>query len=252
MDEMERLQAIFDESENIVFFGGAGVSTESGVPDFRSPDGLYAQKYPYPPETMLSHSFFVRHPGQFFAFYREKILCHNAAPNAAHLKVAELERAGRLSAVITQNIDGLHTAAGSRNVVELHGSIHRNFCQSCGAGYTADYMRAAADVPLCSACGGRVKPDVVLYEEPLNQRALQRAVRYISAADMLIVGGTSLTVWPAAGLVDYFSGKNLVIINRQPTPQDAKATLLVAGPIAATLQQVAVRARPPGGKTPGG
>lgn len=223
----EELQKMIDESRKIVFFGGAGVSTESGIPDFRSVDGLYHQKYDYPPEQMLSHTFYVRHPEAFFRFYRDKLLPSGAQPNKAHRKLAEWEQEGKLLAVVTQNIDGLHQAAGSQKVYELHGSTLRNYCEDCGKFYSADAIREdPRPVPLCT-CGGRIKPDVVLYEEGLDSRILDGAIRAISEADMLIVAGTSLTVYPAAGLVRYFRGKHLVLINRDPTPMDDQCDLVI-------------------------
>ena len=223
----EELQNLVSKSKKIVFFGGAGVSTESGIPDFRSQDGLYHQKYDYPPETILSHTFFVRRPEEFFRFYRDKMLPLDAKPNPAHLKLAEWEREGRLLAVVTQNIDGLHQAAGSKKVFELHGSIHRNYCQSCGKSYPPEYIRDSKDpVPLCE-CGGRIKPDVVLYEEGLDNDVLSGAVHAIRQADLMIVAGTSLTVYPAAGLVQYFRGKHLVLINRSSTPMDSQCDLVI-------------------------
>lgn len=239
VEKVKKLQQMIDESQNIVFFGGAGVSTESGIPDFRSQDGLYNQKYPYPPETILSHTFYEKHPDWFFRFYREKMLCLDAEPNAAHEKLAELEQKGRLLAVITQNIDGLHTAAGSRRVLELHGSVHRNYCQRCGALYDAEWMLRQTDIPVCT-CGGRVKPDVVLYEESLDSRILDRSVGAISRADMMIIGGTSLAVYPAAGLVRYFQGKYLVILNRDATQMDEQASLCLREPIGQVLSQIRV------------
>lgn len=210
---MNGLQEIIDDSEKIVFFGGAGVSTESGIPDFRSVDGLYNQKYDYPPETIISHSFFVRYPEEFYRFYRDKMIFPDAKPNAAHKKLAELEKCGKLSAVVTQNIDGLHQMAGSKNVIELHGSVHRNYCTKCGKFYPLSAITESAGVPKCS-CGGTIKPDVVLYEESLKTEDIERAVSEISAADTLIIGGTSLVVYPAAGLVRYFKGKHLAVINK--------------------------------------
>ena len=223
---LKNLQQIIDQSSNIVFFGGAGVSTESGIPDFRSKDGLYHQKYDYPPETILSHSFFITHTEEFYRFYREKILSYSPKPNAAHLKLAELERAGKLKAVVTQNIDGLHQAAGGKTVFELHGSIHRNYCMDCGKFYDMSFVRDALGIPKC-ACGGTVKPDVVLYEEGLDDATVEGAVDAISKADTLIVAGTSLTVYPAAGLLRYFRGANLVLINRDETPLDNAADLVI-------------------------
>ena len=239
MTELELLQKMVDESGRIVFFGGAGVSTESGIPDFRGVDGLYRQKYRYPPEVMLSHTFFMTHQEEFFDFYRAKMLALGAQPNAAHRKLAELERAGKLSAVVTQNIDGLHQKAGSKNVFELHGSVLRNFCMRCGKQYSAEFIRDSQGVPRCS-CGGVVKPDVVLYEEGLDQRTVSGAVEAISGADMLIVGGTSLIVYPAAGMVDYYRGSRLVLINRTATPLDGKADLAIAGSIGETLGKIRV------------
>ena len=226
MTELQSLQQYIDEARSIVFFGGAGVSTESGVPDFRSVDGLYNQKWKYPPETILSHSFFMAHTGEFYEFYKEKMLFSDVEPNAAHKKLAELEAAGKLTAVITQNIDGLHQAAGSKNVLELHGSVHRNYCRRCRKFYDAKYMKNAIDIPLCD-CGGIIKPDVVLYEESLNQDTIEKAVTAIYQADLLIVAGTSLTVYPAAGLINYYRGDRLVLINRDATPYDSRADLVI-------------------------
>ena len=229
MDAVKQFLQMLGESDNVVFFGGAGVSTESGIPDFRSVDGLYHQKYDYPPETILSHSFYVRNTEEFYRFYREKMLCVGAEPNVTHRKLAELEAAGKVKAVITQNIDGLHQRAGSRKVLELHGSVHRNYCRGCGKGFDMEYvLRHAEKVPRCDACGGDIKPDVVLYEEGLDQRTLEEAVFYISGADMLIVGGTSLAVYPAAGLIDYYRGTKLVLINKSATPYDSRAALVIA------------------------
>ena len=234
MEPVMQLKSWIEESKNIVFFGGAGVSTESGIPDFRSQDGLYHQQYDYPPEQILSHTFFVRKPEEFFRFYGNKMLAPDARPNRAHLALAELERAGRLKAVITQNIDGLHQAAGSREVLELHGSVLRNHCMRCGKFYGMDAILNSSGVPKCS-CGGVIKPDVVLYEEGLDMDTLNRAVNYISRADVLIVGGTSLTVYPAAGLIDYYRGQKLVLINRDATPLDGQADLVIAGKIGEVL-----------------
>ena len=229
------LQEAVNRNRSIVFFGGAGVSTESGIPDFRSTDGLYRQKWPYPPETILSHSFFEAHPALFFAFYREKMIHPAAQPNPAHDKLAAMEQAGRLRAVITQNIDGLHQAAGSREVLELHGSVHRNHCTRCRRSYTLDELLALpGEIPRC-ACGGIVKPDVVLYEEPLDEAVLARSIRHLEQADMLIIGGTSLGVYPAAGLIRYFGGRGLIVINRDPTPADQHATLVLQGNIGDVL-----------------
>lgn len=234
MEAAEQLRQWIGESDNIVFFGGAGVSTESGIPDFRSQDGLYHQQYDYPPEQILSHTFYMKKPEEFYRFYRHKMIAAGAKPNRAHLALAEMEQAGKLKAVITQNIDGLHQAAGSREVLELHGSVLRNYCTRCGKFYGVEKIRESEGVPRCS-CGGMIKPDVVLYEEGLDMRTLNRAVDYISRADMLIVGGTSLTVYPAAGLVDYYRGKKLVLINRDATPLDGRADLVVAGSIGQIL-----------------
>ena len=237
---VEKLQRFVDECENIVFFGGAGVSTESGIPDFRSVDGLYNQQYDYPPETILSHSFFMRNTGEFFRFYSNKMLYDKAKPNAAHEKLAELEKAGKLRAVITQNIDNLHQMAGSENVLELHGSVYRNYCMECGKFYGFAHMKAASGIPRCE-CGGIIKPDVVLYEEALDADVLTRSVQAISEAQMLIIGGTSLAVYPAASLIDYFRGKYLVVINKSPTPRDKQADLLIQAPIGETFAQIEVR-----------
>lgn len=223
----EVLQRVVDECSRIVFFGGAGVSTESGIPDFRSVDGLYSQKYDYPPEEILSHTFFMNKPEEFFRFYRDKLLPLDAKPNNAHLKLAEWEKKGKLIAVVTQNIDGLHQAAGSKNVYELHGSVHRNYCMKCGKFYPPEYIRDSKDiVPVCS-CGGRIKPDVVLYEEGLDNDVVRGAIKAISQADLLIVAGTSLTVYPAAGLVRYFRGKYMILINRDATPMDSQCNLVI-------------------------
>lgn len=217
------------ESENIVFFGGAGVSTESGIPDFRSVDGLYHQEYDYPPETILSHSFYMTKTEEFYRFYRKKMLCLDAEPNTVHRALARLERAGKLKAVVTQNIDGLHQAAGSKKVLELHGSVHRNYCRRCGKMFDARYIFDSEGIPRCDECGGEIKPDVVLYEEGLDQGILDEAVYFISHADMLIIGGTSLAVYPAAGLVQYFRGGKLVLINKSATPMDKNADILIQG-----------------------
>ncbi|MBR5115758.1 MAG: NAD-dependent protein deacylase, partial [Lachnospiraceae bacterium] len=227
-----------DESSNIVFFGGAGVSTESGIPDFRSEDGLYHQKYKYPPETMLSHSFYRTHTEEFFEFYRDKLLAPDVQPNKAHRKLAQWEQEGKLKAVITQNIDGLHQKAGSRNVLELHGSVLRNYCESCGKRYDGFEVVLEADgIPKC-ACGGTIKPDVVLYEEGLDQETMEKSVYFISHADVLIIGGTSLAVYPAAGLIDYYHGSKLVLINKQATPRDRGADLVIHAPIGEVLDQL--------------
>ena len=232
---IETLRDWVRESDNIVFFGGAGVSTESGIPDFRSVDGLYNQKWDYPPETILSHSFFERDPEEFYRFYHEKLVIRGAKPNAAHLRLAELEREGKLKAVLTQNIDGLHQAAGSREVLELHGSTHRCYCSRCRKSYDASYINDCEGVPRC-ACGGVVRPDVVLYEEPLDGQVIDRSIRYIANADMLIIGGTSLTVYPAAGFVQYYRGHKLVFISRQSEP--AHADLVVHGRIGEVFSQI--------------
>ena len=237
MGQQNELQALVSESRRIVFFGGAGVSTESGIPDFRSVDGLYSQQWKYPPETILSHTFFVRHTEAFFEFYRAKMLCLDAEPNAAHHTLAALERAGKLTAVVTQNIDGLHQAAGSKKVLELHGSVLRNYCEKCHKFHAVEEIVDSTGVPTC-ACGGRIKPDVVLYEEGLDQHTLQEAVRVISEADMLIIGGTSLAVYPAAGLIDYYQGKRLVLINKTPTQRDTMANLVITGSIGEVFSQI--------------
>ncbi|MBR4581570.1 MAG: NAD-dependent protein deacylase [Lachnospiraceae bacterium] len=252
MEGLETLKQWVDESNNIVFFGGAGVSTESGIPDFRSVDGLYHQKYDYPPETILSHTFFMRKTSDFYKFYEDKLLLEGAKPNAAHLKLAEWEKEGKLKAVITQNIDGLHQLAGSKEVLELHGSVQRNYCMRCGAFYdfaaikekvgeskknsepgSADYL-----VPKCDKCGGIIKPDVVLYEEGLDDDVISKSIRYISNADVLIIGGTSLVVYPAAGLIHYYRGKKLVLVNLGATPQDDVANLIVRGKIGEVFSQL--------------
>lgn len=234
---IERLQKIVDRYENLVFFGGAGVSTESGIPDFRSVDGLYHQKYDYPPETILSHTFYMEKTEEFYKFYRDKMLALDAKPNAAHLKLAELEAKGKLKAVVTQNIDGLHQAAGSKNVLELHGSVHRNYCRKCGRLYDASYIKESTGVPKC-ACGGQIKPDVVLYEEGLDDVTMQSAIHFISQAEILIIGGTSLAVYPAAGLIDFYKGNKLVLINKSATPLDRRADLVIQAPIGEVFQQV--------------
>lgn len=226
------LKACVEEAGRVVFFGGAGVSTASGIPDFRSPTGLYHQKFRYPPETMLSHSFYETHREEFFDFYRTRMIALDAKPNQAHLKLAELEREGKVSAVVTQNIDGLHQLAGSRRVFELHGSVHRNICRRCGHTYGAEWVLKTAGVPRCEECGGEIKPDVVLYEEGLDEQVIEGSVRAIAACDLLIIGGTSLVVYPAAGLVRYFRGDRIIICNLQPTPQDSLADLVLATDIA--------------------
>lgn len=231
------LKRIIETYDNIVFFGGAGVSTESGIPDFRSTDGLYHMEYAYPPETILSHSFYRKNPKEFYRFYHNKMLYIDAKPNMAHLALARLEEAGKLKAVITQNIDGLHQLGGSKKVLELHGSVLRNYCEDCGAFYDVNYIMDAKEVPVCKECGGPVKPDVVLYEEALNDKTVSEAVRCISQAQVLIIGGTSLAVYPAAGLVDYFKGEKLVVINKAPTPRDSHADLLIQAPIGEVFRQ---------------
>ena len=236
-EKIQKLKELIDGTDNIVFFGGAGVSTESGIPDFRSVDGLYSQQWDDPPETILSHTYYERYPEKFFAFYRAKLLCEWAKPNAAHRKLAEWEREGKLRAVITQNIDGLHQAAGSRNVLELHGSTLRNYCEKCGKLYGVEYIRSSDGVPRCS-CGGRIKPDVVLYEEALDERTLYRAVEYIRAADVLIIAGTSLSAYPAAGLVRYYRGNKLVVINKTPLENGVRADLAITGAVGETLAQL--------------
>ena len=238
MDEkLSTLKSWMAESNNIVFFGGAGVSTESGIPDFRSVDGLYSQTYDYPPETILSRTFFTTRPDEFYRFYKDKMNIGAAAPNAAHLRLAELEREGRLQAVVTQNIDGLHQAAGSKNVLELHGSIHRNYCVKCKAKYSYDDVLQAAGTPRCH-CGGIIRPDVVLYEEGLDSGIMNAAARYIMAADMLIVGGTSLVVHPAAGLVKLYSRDRFVLINKGETPEDSRANLIIGENIGEVFAQL--------------
>ena len=235
MDEkIVKLQELINQHDNIVFFGGAGVSTESGIPDFRSVDGLYNQQYDYPPETILSHSFYMRKPEEFYRFYRNKMLFPNAEPNRAHKALAKLEKMGKLKAVVTQNIDGLHQKAGSREVLELHGSVLRNYCTRCGKFYGLDAILNSTGVPKCT-CGGTIKPDVVLYEEGLDQETIEKSVKYIANADVLIIGGTSLTVYPAAGLIDYYRGHKLVLINKSVTPMDNRADLVISGPIGEVL-----------------
>lgn len=233
---LPKLEEILQKSHRIVFFGGAGVSTESGIPDFRSVDGLYNQKYDYPPETIISHSFFEAYPEEFYRFYRDKLIVRNAKPNAAHLRLAQLEKEGKLTAVITQNIDGLHQAAGSKNVLELHGSTLRNYCTRCHKFYSREFIEESKGIPRCS-CGGIVKPDVVLYEEGLDDEVVQKSIQDLREADLLIVGGTSLVVYPAAGLLRYYGGRELVVINKTPTPADARATLVLNMPIGEALQK---------------
>lgn len=240
MKEIEKLQSIVDDSRNIVFFGGAGVSTESGIPDFRSQDGLYRQKYAYPPETIVSHTFFCYHTREFYDFYRDKMIYPEAKPNAAHLFLARAEAAGKLSAVVTQNIDGLHQAAGSRRVYELHGSVLRNYCVRCGKFYGVDFIKQSTGVPKCD-CGGVVKPDVVLYEEGLDGDVVEGAVNAIAAADTLIIGGTSLVVYPAAGFIRSFRGKHLVVVNKSQTSADADAELVIPEGIGKVFAQLTLR-----------
>lgn len=240
MSEIETLQKWIDESSRIVFFGGAGVSTESGVPDFRSVDGLYNQKYDYPPEEILSHTFYRRKPEEFYRFYRDKMLYTDVRPNKAHLKLAELEEKGKLTAVVTQNIDGLHQAAGSKKVYELHGSVLRNYCENCGKFFDINYIIESNGVPKCDKCNGPIKPDVVLYEEGLDSDTMNGALKAISEADMLIIGGTSLNVYPAAGLIDYYRGNRLVLINMSKTPMDYKADLVIYDKIGQVLSQIVV------------
>ena len=239
MDKIKRLQEMIDDSKRIVFFGGAGVSTESDIPDFRSADGLYQEQYKYPPEQVVSHTFFVRKTEMFYEFYKEKMMFLDAKPNKAHLKLAELEAAGKLTAVITQNIDGLHQMAGSKNVLELHGSIHRNYCRRCGKFYDGKFVKEAEGVPTCD-CGGLIKPDVVLYEEGLDSYTIQKTVQAIREADMLIIGGTSLVVYPAASFIDYFQGKYLVVINKSATSRDGQADLCIQDSIGEVLGQIEV------------
>ena len=240
MDKIKRLQEIFDDSNRIVFFTGAGVSTESGIPDFRSQDGLYNTKYKYPPEQIISHSFFMHNPEEFYRFYKDKMIFLDAKPNPAHLKMAELEKAGKCLGVVTQNIDGLHTMAGSKTVYELHGTIHRNYCMKCGREYPLEYIVDSEGVPRCE-CGGTVKPDVVLYEEGLDGATMNGAVRMINKADCLVITGTSLVVYPAAGLVNYFEGKYLVVINKTQTPRDSMANLCINDSVGKVLSQIEVR-----------
>ena len=241
-EKIEKLQQMIDESNHIVFFGGAGVSTESHIPDFRSTDGLYHQTYKYPPEVMVSHTFYTQHTEEFYDFYKNKMIFLDAKPNKAHLKLAEMEQAGKLSAIVTQNIDGLHQAAGSKHVMELHGSVHRNYCMKCHRFFDASYMLHSAGVPKCE-CGGVIKPDVVLYEEGLDNEVVSDAIRTIAEAEVMIVGGTSLAVYPAAGLLDYFRGRALVLINKGATPQDRNADLLIQKPIGQIFSQIKVKGK---------
>ena len=240
MEAVEQFLQWVKESDNIVFFGGAGVSTESGIPDFRSVDGLYNQKYKFPPETILSHTFYRNNPEEFYRFYRDKMLCLDAEPNITHKKLAELEKAGKLKGIVTQNIDGLHQKAGSKKVLELHGSVLRNYCERCGKFFDAEYILNSEGVPKCDDCGGSIKPDVVLYEEGLDQRTITESIEVISAADMLIIGGTSLVVYPAAGLVDYYRGNKLVLINKSVTSMDSKADLVISDSIGKVFRQIVV------------
>ncbi len=240
MTDIEKLQQIIDNTDNIVFFGGAGVSTESGIPDFRSVDGLYNQKYDYPPEEILSHTFFMNKCGEFYRYYKDKMLALDIEPNAAHKKLAELERSGKLRAVVTQNIDGLHQKAGSKTVYELHGTVHKNRCMTCGAFYDAKYIKDSKGIPRCEKCGGTIKPEVVLYEEGLDDKTVRGAVNAIARADVLIVAGTSLTVYPAAGLLHYFGGEHLVLINRDPTPMDGNADLVFHEKVGEVLSKIEV------------
>ena len=237
-EQHDKLQSIIRGAKKLVFFGGAGVSTESGIPDFRSVDGLYNQKYDYPPETILSATFFYRHTEEFYRFYRDKMLCLTAKPNAAHLKLAEMEEKGHLAAAVTQNIDGLHQMAGSKVVDELHGSVHRNYCQKCGKLYDARWILESSGVPLCEDCGGLVKPDVVLYEEGLPNDTVNHAVKSIAEADVLIVGGTSLNVYPAAGFLRYFGGSHLIVMNRDETQADKNADLVIRDKIGEALNSI--------------
>lgn len=237
-DKIRKLKEIVDNTDNLVFFGGAGVSTESGIPDFRSTDGLYNMKYKYPPETIVSHTFFVRKTEDFYEFYKDKMMALDAKPNKAHYKLAEWEREGKCRAVVTQNIDGLHQMAGSKKVLELHGSIHRNYCTKCGKFFDAAYVKNSDGVPRCDECGGLVKPDVVLYEESLDSQTISDAVYAIAHADVLIIGGTSLAVYPAAGMIDYFRGSHLVLINRSSTPRDSQADLIINDSIGEVFGQL--------------
>ena len=239
-EKISQLQEIIDSSNRIVFFGGAGVSTESGIPDFRSVDGLYNQTYKYPPEEILSHTFFVRKTDEFFNFYRDKMLCFTAKPNKAHLFLAKLEEEGKLSAIITQNIDGLHQQAGSKRVYELHGSVHRNHCMKCGEFYNGEYIAETTNVPKCKKCGSTIKPDVVLYEEGLDDKTIEESIKAISNADCMIIAGTSLTVYPAAGLIRYFKGKNLVLINKSKTSVDNTADLVINAPVGEVLSKIKI------------
>lgn len=237
-DKIKKLKEIVENTDSLVFFGGAGVSTESGIPDFRSTDGLYNMKYKYPPETIVSHTFFVRRTEEFFEFYKDKMMALDAKPNKAHYKLAQWEQEGKCKAVVTQNIDGLHQMAGSKKVLELHGSIHRNYCTKCGKFFDAAYVKNSENVPHCDACSGLIKPDVVLYEESLDSQTISQAVHAISHADVLIIGGTSLAVYPAAGMIDYFRGNYLVLINRSSTPRDNQADLIIHDSIGEVFGQL--------------
>ena len=239
--ELQTLQEMIDNSHRIVFFGGAGVSTESGIPDFRSADGIYQQSYRYSPEEVVSHSFFIRNTEAFYEFYKGKMMILTAKPNAAHYKLAELEQAGKLTAVVTQNIDGLHQAACSQRVYELHGSIHRNYCMDCHAFYNAAYVKKSVGIPRCTKCGGIIKPDVVLYEEGLDDKVIRGAIRAIEQADMLLIGGTSLMVYPAAGFIDYFNGRYLAVINKSETKRAVRANLTISAPIGEVLGKITVK-----------
>ncbi len=236
-EKIKRLRAMIDEVNNIVFFGGAGVSTESGIPDFRSQDGLYHQKYKFPPETIVSHDFYVNRPKDFFDFYKDKMIALDAKPNTAHKVLAQLESLGKVKAVVTQNIDGLHYAAGSKTVYELHGSVHRNYCEKCGKFYPVEYIVESESIPMCE-CGGRIKPDVVLYGESLDYRTIQQTIEAIQQADLLIVGGTSLSVYPAAGFIDYFKGKYTVVINLDDTARNVQADLVINEKIGEVFEQL--------------
>ena len=240
LQQLEKLQEIISHAKKLVFFGGAGVSTESGIPDFRSVDGLYHLKYDVPPEQILSHSYFMTHTKKFFDFYKDKMLYLNAKPNSAHLKLAELEQAGILSAIVTQNIDGLHQLAGSKNVYELHGSVHRNYCMHCGKAFDVNFILESKNIPHCDCCGVTIKPDVVLYEESLPDKTVESAIQAITEADVLIIGGTSLNVYPAAGFLRYFHGKHLIILNRDTTQADSMAELCIRDNIAEVLEKIKI------------
>lgn len=237
-EKIRQLKEIIDQTDNLVFFGGAGVSTESGIPDFRSTDGLYNMKYKYPPETIVSHTFFVRKTEEFYEFYKDKMMALDAKPNKAHEKLAQWEREGKCKAVVTQNIDGLHQMAGSKKVLELHGSIHRNYCTKCGKFFDASYVKNSDGIPRCDDCGGLIKPDVVLYEEGLDNQVVSDAIYAIAHADVLIIGGTSLAVYPAAGMIDYFKGNHLILINKSSTPRDGQADLIINDSIGEVFGQL--------------